>query len=320
MSFPEWTKYDVGDRDAIQFLRLNQLRDHINEKIFPYLTTITPYLRLTSWLSYIYYKLEKEMSHYYQINNKYMLSTEYDNKIKKYYRIFATANELYNQHNNIASIGPIGVRIVQNILSNTKGENIDINNQAYRGIRNPFNIYKICLTSMYLVEEKSLYLSSRRSYPILMPTKNGRKISELFLSKWIDIVDETELEDIIFWKKEKLINLGEKIHLQSLKKTDEESKFLIEVISTSVDKPFLYENFIKILTKTANDAAKNGLAVNSSDFAKAALYRKISDEEGICYDITLEDNPTTAILAYHELHTHIYWSRFNIKFHCKNIF
>lgn len=32
--YPTWTELDDEDSDAIQYLRLNELRDHINAKFF----------------------------------------------------------------------------------------------------------------------------------------------------------------------------------------------------------------------------------------------------------------------------------------------
>lgn len=86
LGFPEWTEAQTYEQDAIQFLRLNELRDSINEILFPYLITITPYFRMVSWLTWIFAKLDEEIH-----NASGMTARDYVNKTLRYYGIFASA-------------------------------------------------------------------------------------------------------------------------------------------------------------------------------------------------------------------------------------
>ena len=176
------------DQDAIQYLRLNELRDNINRYLFPYLTTVTPYFRIVSWLTWIYTRLEDELS-----STEDMTISEYRIKSLRYYGIFAVAHVLYGQTTGEPFRGPVGVQTIEEGLSRLKGKRIDFNLPRFGKPANPEAIYKSSLISMKLLEERQQPISSRRYQPILIPTKHGRKLAGTFESQWSKLIEPDSL-------------------------------------------------------------------------------------------------------------------------------
>jgi len=301
LAFPEWTEMQVDDRDAIQYLRLNELRDSINEILFPYLTTITPYFRMVSWLTWIFARLEYE-----RIHSSEMSLRDYVNRALRYYGIFAVADVLLAQSIEDEHRGPIGVLAIKGRLAELESENIDFNHPTFRRPLDPTGIYKSSLVSMGLFGEKQQPISSRRYQPILIPTEEGLELADVFESKWRKTAAPSRLTAKTVWKKTQLVKLGKSINLQGLSSKDKESKLLLNAARSSIRNPTLYDDFVDIVTRTAEKCSKIDIYISSADIAKSALYRKLRIEDtNRLIDISLENSQATAILAYHELHTHM---------------
>lgn len=300
MVFPEWTEIQIYEQNAIQFLRLNQLRDHINEILFPYLITITPYFRMVSWLAWVFTRLEEEMRSSTEMNIR-----EYVNKSLRYYGILATADILYSKAKRTYHRGPIGVRTLENKLDLLRGDIVNYNHPSFGRPLDPTPIYRSSLVAMKLFEERQQPISPRRFLSILIPTERGKKLARTFEDKWSGLVSPRNFTVKIKWKTALLRKLGKLIDLQGLSPKDEESKLLQDAARSSMKYPEIYDDFVDIAVETVTKSDERGFKVFSSNIAKAALYRAITLEEEKTIPIKLKDTQAAALLAYHELHTHM---------------
>lgn len=301
MIFPEWTDMQVDDREAIQYLRLNELRDHINEILFPYLTTITPYFRLVSWLTWIYSRLEYERHH-----SSKMSLREYVSRALRYYGTFAVADVVFAQSTGDEHRGPIGVLALKEKLNELEGDNVDFNHPTFGRPLDPTSIYKSSLVVMGLFEEKQQPVSPRRFQPILIPTRSGMELAAEFESKWSKIVKPDTLTTKLVWTKTELIGLGRLINLQGLSSKDKETKLLMISARSSTKDPELYDDFVDLVTRTARRCTELDIYIDPADIGRAALYRtlRLEDSEQLI-NVPLKNSQATALMAYHELHTHM---------------
>jgi hypothetical protein len=298
--FPEWTEVQDYEREAIQFLRLNELRDSINEILFPYLITITPYFRMVSWLTWIFSRLEEEMR-----GAATMTARDYVNRYLRYYGVFATADILYSREVGTYHRGPIGVEGLSRKLMLLSGEVVDFNHPSFGKPLDPVSIYRSSLVAMDLVKEKQQPISARRFQFILLPTDSGRRLAKAFEARWSRLISPNKLVVKMKWEVSLLKNLGKLINLQGLSPVDEESKLLQSAARSSMRYPKFYDSFVEITVKTINALDKAGYKTVSSDVAKAALYRSAITPEEKEVSLNGEDDEATALLAYHELHTHM---------------
>ncbi len=95
---------EKGEGDAVQHLRLNELRDAINQILFPYLTTITPYARMASWILWVLVQVHSEIG-------ERMPYSEYREKYLRYYSVLAAADMIYAMSSVSEHRGPIGVEL-----------------------------------------------------------------------------------------------------------------------------------------------------------------------------------------------------------------
>lgn len=291
----------VDDRDAIQYLRLNELRDHINDFLFPYLTTITPYFRLVSWLTWIYARLEYE-----RLRSTRMTLHDYVNRALRYYGIFAVAHVLFAQSSEDEHWGPIGVLALEAKLKDLEGTHVDFSHPTFGRPLNPTGIYKSSLVAMRLFEEKQQPISPTRFQSILIPTKKGKELAEEFESNWSKSVKPRRLTEKLVWKKDDLIKLGRSINLQGLSSGDTESKLLMDSVRSSMKDPKLYDDFVDLAVRTAKKCKEIEVYIDPADIGKIALYRclKIETSKQLI-KVRLKNSQATALLAYHELHTHM---------------
>ena len=300
MVFPEWTEIQTYEQNAIQFLRLNQLRDHINEILFPYLITITPYFRMVSWLAWIFTRLEEEMRSSTEMNTR-----EYVNKSLRYYGILATADILYSRAKRTYHRGPIGVRALGNKLDILRGDVVNYGHPSFGRPLDPTPIYRSSLVAMKLFEEKQQPISTRRALSILIPTERGKKLARAFEDKWVGLVSPRDFTVKMKWKTALLRKLGKLIDLQGLSPKDKESKLLQDAARSTMKYPELYDDFVDIAVETVKKNDEKGFKVFSSDIAKTALYRAVTLEEEKTTPINILDTQAATLLAYHELHTHV---------------
>jgi hypothetical protein len=302
LAFPEWTEAYTNEQDSIQFLRLNELRDSINELLFPYLITITPYFRMVSWLTWIFTTLEKDVQ---KQNAARMTARDYVNNALRYYGIFAVADILFSKADGTYHRGPIGVRDLTNKLALLGGDTVNFSNPSFGKPQDPTPNYRSSLVAMNLLEEKLQPISSGRFQSILIPTESGKKLAKAFESKWSVLVDPKELTSKTKWNTDLLQKLGKLVNLQGLSLNDEESMLLQNAARSSMRYHDFYNNFVDISLKTVKEGDRAGFKLFSSDVAKAALYRVIPAPEEREISIKLKDTQATTLLAYHELHTHM---------------
>lgn len=299
MTFPEWTEAQTDEQDSIQFLRLNELRDSISELLFPYLITITPYFRMTSWLTWVFTKLEGDMQ------QDTMTTRDYVNGSLRYYGVFATADVLFSKAQGTYHRGPIGVLALRNRLGLIDGNTVDFRHPSFSKPQDPTPIYRSSLIAMNLLEEKRQPISRGRFQSILLPTKTGKELAKTFEAKWSELVNPKEFVREMKWSISRLEKLGKLIDLQGLAAKDRESRLLQDAARSAMKYPDVYDDFVTIVLETVNACDKAGYKSSSSDIAKAALYRSIPTPEEENIQIKLEDTQATALLAYHELHTHM---------------
>ena len=300
MVFPEWTEMQTSDRGAIQFLRLNELRDSINKVLLPYLTTVTPYFRIVSWLTWIYNRLEHERS-----IAETMTSSEYNTKVRRYYGIFAVANVLFCQSTGESSRGPIGVQTIEEGLSKVRNNRINFKQPRFGNPANPLPIYKSSLINMKLLEERRQTISSRRYQLILIPTKHGKALAKEFESQWSMSFEPDTLTRKMVWSVRELVKLGRMVFLQGISASKGEVKLLMKSARNSIEIPKLYDDFVNLVTKVAMKCDKLDEPIEYADISKASLYREIVKENhSKPVSISLKNSQATALLAYHELHTH----------------
>lgn len=298
--FPEWTEVQDYERGAIQFLRLNELRDSINEILFPYLITITPYFRMVSWLTWIFSKLEEEMS-----DAAGMTARDYVNRYRRYYGVFATADILHSRAMGTYHRGPIGVLALTNKIELLNGEVVDFNHPSFGKPLDPVPIYRSSLIAMKLLEEKQQPISARRFQSILLPTKSGKELAKAFEANWSSLVNRREFSKRTKWKISLLKKLGKLVDLQGLNPSDEESKLLQDAARSSMRYPKVYDEFVDVTVTTIKALDKAGYKTYSSDVAKAALYGTAILPKDKEVSLNLKDTEAAALLAYHELHTHM---------------
>jgi hypothetical protein len=299
--FPEWTEVQDYERGAIQFLRLNELRDSINEILFPYLITITPYFRMVSWLTWIFSKLEEEISD----NAAGMTARDYVNRYLRYYGVFATADILHSKAMGTYHRGPIGVLALTNKIGLLSGEVVDFNHPSFGKPLDPVPIYRSSLAAMKLLEEKKQPISARRFQLILVPTKSGKELAKAFEANWSSLMNCREFPKRMKWKISILKKLGKLVDLQGLKPTDEESRLLQNAARSSMRYPKFYDEFVDVTVTTIKALDKAGYKAYSSDIAKAALYRTAIIPKDKEVTLNIKDTEAAALLAYHELHTHM---------------
>ena len=297
--FPEWTEPEIEDTGAIQHLRLNELRDHINLQYFPYLTSIMPYTRLVSWLVWIYDRLDFEREN----SDKGMKYSEYKEKAARYYGVFATADILHARFSGIEHNGPVGVEALSRALDRIGEKDIDFKTADFGSTRNPVSDYKNGIVQMGFLTPMLQPIPGGREETILIPTENGKKLASFFQNRWSSLIDPDSLVNRLVWTQKELAQLGELICLQGLSKEDEESILLFQSVSSSLPKPGLYEDFVDLVLDTAKKYKKNDLMFKSEDIARASLYWALKEGESF-KKTKLTETESSSLLAYNELHMH----------------
>jgi hypothetical protein len=300
LSFPEWTEVQDYEREAIQFLRLNELRDSINELLFPYLITITPYFRMVSWLTWIFSRLEEEMH-----GAVVMTTRDYVNRQLRYYGILATADILFSRELRAYHRGPIGVIDLGSKLNLLRSDIVDFNHPSFGKPLDPVSTYRSSLVAMNLLEEKQQPISANRFQFILLPTKNGKDLAKTFEAKWAGLINPDKFAAKMKWKISLLKKLGRLVNLQGLSPNNRESKLLQNAARSSMKNQKFYDEFVDITVKTIKALDKAGYKASSYDVSKAALYWSAITPEEKEVSLSLDDTEAAALLAYHELHTHM---------------
>ncbi len=302
--FPEWTEKE-SETNAIQHLRLNELRDHVNQVLFPYLTTITPYFRLVSWLVWVYDRIDQERRAVEEANQR-MLVNDYREKSSRYYDIFATADTLHARVSKIEHHGPVGVESIGSALDSLGDGSIDFHDRSFGSPINPTGAYTNVMVNMGLLNRLILPITSTSRLPILVPTDKGKDLALAFEKRLIDVFKPDYLLEKMVWDQNDLVKLGECICLRGLVWNDEESILLRNTARSSVKDPLLYDGFIE-LTYSMAKALDESTFFYSNDLSRAALYRIIT-VNGVSTELKLKEIPIIALLAFHELHAHTSYS------------
>lgn len=294
---PEWTELESRDIEAIQHLRLNELRDCINEVFFPYITLITPYLRVTSWLVWIITQIDQER----KISKNSFTLREYEEKTELYYRIFATADVLHARNSGIEHHGPVGVDRINSALTKIEKDEINFSSFLSGPSIIPIYAYSRALENMRLLQ--SMQFSTRRNEFIQTSTEIGKRLSGEFEKNWNRIIAPHKFVKKTVWTKNALEELGEAVCLHGLTKENEESILLLEAATSSLKQPALFKDLIDITLLTATRSGSLNLPFKPQDIGRAALYHSFKANEAFIPHSLLETS-ATAIIAYHELHTH----------------
>ncbi|MGD6934208.1 MAG: hypothetical protein ACQCN5_08385 [Candidatus Bathyarchaeia archaeon] len=299
MEFPQWTEAPNDSQDAIQFLRLDELRDNISEVLFPYLQTNTPYFRIVSWLTWIYSKIEEELS------NQTMMARDYVNKSLRYYSVFAVADIVASKARKKYHRGPVGVELLGDRLDALEGKIVDFGHPSFARPPNPTAIYQSRLIAMGLLHQKLQPFSQGRAQSILLASEMGKKLSKAFEKNWANTIQPSKITDERKWTLIKLKELGDRVDLQGLKPDEAESRLLQDAARLTMKNPEMYDDFVSMVEEAVRRSSQANLELSSSDIAKVALYRFISVDEKNKVGIKLKDCEAVSLLAYHELHTHM---------------
>jgi len=289
----------VEETDAMQHLRSNELRDHINEVIFRYLTTITPYFRLVSWLVWIYTRLDLER----KTSEDGMRVREYKEKASRYYGIFATADTLHARFSGIEHHGPVGVEAINRALDQLDGETIDFRYPSFGSPTNPTGAYANAIINMGLLNRMLQPVTVRREEVILIPTERGRQLASAFQNSWNDLFSSDALVEKLVWTQRELLQLGEVVCLQGLSSDQEEATLLLQSARSSLKDPALFDGFVDIALTVAKEYERSDSMFRAEDVGRAALYWGIRKNHSF-KRVQIPNSGATALIAYHELHTH----------------
>lgn len=295
---PQWTELESGDIDAIQHLRLNVLRDSINSVFFPYITLITPYLRVTSWLVWTNTQLDrerKESANTFSIRN-------YEERTELYYKILATADALHSAVSNIEHHGPVGIDRINTALSELEGNEIDFSNFLSNSRISPVYAYSNSIINMKLWQPT--LFSTRRNEFIHTPTEKGKELAKEFERNLVQAVSRETFVKKTVWSRDELENLGKKICLQGLLQNDQESKLILQAAKRSLKEPAMFDGLVDIVLQTGKKSMSFNLPFQPQDIGRAALYRSFRNN-GRFIQQEVSESPSTTILSYHELHTHM---------------
>ena len=289
----------MEETDAMQHLRSNELRDHINEVMFPYLTTITPYFRLVSWLVWIYTRLDLER----KTSEEGMRVGEYKEKASRYYGIFATADTLHARFSGIEHHGPVGVEAINRALDQLDQGAVDFRYPSFGFPINPTGAYANAIINMGLLNRMLQPISDRREEAILVPTEKGKQLASAFQKCWNDLLSSDALVGKLVWKQQELLQLGEVLCLQGLSSDQEEANLLLQSARSSLKDPPLFDGFVDLTLTVAKKYEKSNSMFKAEDIGRAALYWAIRKNHSF-KKVQLPDSAATALVAYHELHTH----------------
>ncbi len=293
--FPEWTDREKGEGDAVQHLRLNELRDAINQILFPYLTTITPYARMASWILWVLVQVHSEIG-------ERMPYSEYREKYLRYYSVLAAADTIHAMSSASEHRGPIGVELLaRSIGSLPEDADVDFRVSPFSRPADPVPQYVSSLSNMGLAERKLQPTSSGASLPLLVPVKMGERLASCLEEAMKERIDPRRIVHDYVWSREDLLALGEAICLQGLSSSDEESLILEEAVRRSLRNPRYYDDLLSISQEVGKKAGDSGFT--TADVGRACLYGRI--RMGSSYvPVNVVPGPTRSLLAFHELHTH----------------
>lgn len=283
----------------MQHLRSNELRDHINEVMFPYLTTITPYFRLVSWLVWIYTRLELER----KTSEDGMRLREHKEKASRCYGIFATADTLHARFSGIEHHGPVGVEAINRALDQLDGRAVDFRYPSFGSPRNPTGAYANAMVNMGLLNRMIQPVTVRREEAILVPTKKGRQLASAFQNCWNELFSSDALVEKLVWTQRELLQLGEIVCLQGLSSDQEEATLLLQSARSSLKDPNLFDEFVNLTLTVAKEYKRSDSMFRPEDVGRAALYWAIRKNHSF-ERAQIPNCAATALIAYHELHTH----------------
>lgn len=283
----------------MQHLRSNELRDHINEVIFRYLTMITPYFRLVSWLVWIYTRLDLER----KISEDGMRLGEHREKTSRYYGIFATADTLHARFSGIEHHGPVGVEAITRALDQLDGGAVDFRYPSFGSPRNPTGAYANAIINMGLLNRMIQPVTGRREEVILIPTEKGRQLASAFENCWNKLFSSDALVEKLVWTQRELLQLGEVVCLQGLSSDQEEATLLLQSARSSLKDPNLFDEFVNLTLTVAKEYERSDSMFRPEDVGRATLYWAIRKNHSF-ERVQIPNSPATALIAYHELHTH----------------
>ncbi|MFQ5885470.1 MAG: hypothetical protein ACE5IO_10275, partial [Thermoplasmata archaeon] len=236
--------------------------------MFPYLTTVTPYLRVTSWLVWIYSRLDLER----KTSDDGMRIGEYNEKSSRYYGIFATADTLHARLSGIEHHGPVGKIAINRALDQLNKRAINFRDPSFGSLRNPIGAYMNVIIKMGLLNRMIQPVLFGREESILVPTEKGRQLASAFENCWYRLVSPDTLVEKLVWAQRKLLQLGAVVCLQGLSSDQEEATLLLQSARSSLEEPVLFDEFVNLTLSVAKEYEKSDSVFRYGDVGRAALY------------------------------------------------
>ncbi|KXA93439.1 hypothetical protein AKJ64_00605 [candidate division MSBL1 archaeon SCGC-AAA259E17] len=288
--YPNWVEPETGERDARAHLRLNQMRDKLtNRFLFPFVTTVTPYARVTSWLVWIY-SITRSLINEREIR-KY---SEYKKEFDRLYSIFSTADTLHGQresHN-----GPVGRNNCASALRKNENNEINFREKPFSSLSSPESRYRTPLSNMGLGVEMQQSLGDRSAI-FLELTDKGKKLAEVFDENLPNSREKYLDKDV--WKEEDLTKLGKEICVFKVLESKEELSLLLGSIKSSYKSSKFFDSLIKF-SKNILDISQD---LSYNHIPRASLSSQVKLEEKIkIIEINKDDQDAIGTLAFHELH------------------
>jgi hypothetical protein len=230
-----------------------------------------------------------------------MTLREYEEKAELYYKIFATADVLHARLSGIEHHGPVGVNPINNALNALDKQTVDFADFLSEKHIIPIDAYSSSIENMKLL--RPMLFARARNELIHIPTEKGNKLASAFEKNWNQIIEADKLVKRINWTSAELEKLGEGVCLHGLSTENEESKLLLEAVRASAKQTNFFEGLVDVTLLVARKSRELDLSFKPQDIGRAALYRSFKNDQSFI-TIQTPETPATAIIAYHELHTH----------------
>ena len=292
---PEWADFKARKKGAILHLRLNRERDRINEVLFPFATTATPYARIVSWLVWINSVLNSLIR-----ENKIESVSEYRSISNKLYSILATAEVMHarkESHN-----GPIGRDRLASVLDEVEAEEFDFANENTFLIKSPESEYRTSIENLELGERKCQEIGGGNVRTFMKLTEKGEELSKEFENN-LPYDRESFLNKDV-WTKGELEDLSKDICLYGLDVSGDEHEILLNSVKNSTSEKHMIEDWDGFGRDVKQIFEKENEDFEKESVTRAALSNQVKlSEETRKLGLDEESEDTIGLLAFLELHS-----------------
>lgn len=291
---PEWADFESKEKGAILHLRLNRERDRINDVLFPFVTTITPYARIVSWLVWINSVLNSLIR-----ENEIEKVSEYRSISNKLYSILATAEVIHarkESHN-----GPIGRERLAGVLDEIETDEFDFNENTFL-IKSPEPDYRTSIENLELGERMRQELGGGRVKTFMELTEKGEELSKEFENNLS--YNRKSFLDKEVWTKEELEDLSKDICLYGLDDSTDEHEILLHSIKNSTYETYMIEDWVDFAQNVKQIFEKENEEFEKESVTRAALSNQVKlSEDTRKLELDEKSKDTIGILAFLELHS-----------------